>query len=177
MIKRFWRFALLALFFGLTAFSLFRLLPRDWSYRSDSALKRQFAKHKREFEELVKMAQQDVHLVRIAEDFTRLDTDWSWPRKNVGISEERWNEYRRLFHRAELSDGIETEENTIFFLVSASGSVVSGWGKGLAYSPVGLTPVLNSLDEKPPGRLFDKKGHVLVFRPLQPHWYIYYEEW
>ena len=52
------------------------------------------------------MSNQDFRIVRIAPSFTWLDDDWSWPRpaSKWGLSETRWDEYRRLFREAGLID-------------------------------------------------------------------------
>src|SRR3954462_11855750 len=56
---------------------------------SDAALERKFRSNRRVFDQLIMMSAEDSHLVRIARDFTFLDTDFSWPRSNIGISNER----------------------------------------------------------------------------------------
>ena len=76
------------------------------SRRTDAALKRLFVAHRTDFDKLVAMATEDARLTRIAPDFTWLDDDVAWPRKNGGISKQRWDEYRRLFHRVGVSEGI-----------------------------------------------------------------------
>ena len=127
------------------------------------------------------MAKEDGHLTRIAPDFTWLDDDVAWPRKNVGISEQRWNDYRQMFRRVGASEGIVKSNNParIMFLIFTVGLVPSGAAKGLEYSQTPLSPVLKSLDKKPPDELWDgpDRSHVLVYKPIVDHWYIYYEEW
>src|SRR5215475_5418079 len=67
------------------------------AHRSDADLEERFKERRTEFDALLLMAQQDAHMARVARDFTWLTTDVSWPRENIGISAERWSEYRRLF--------------------------------------------------------------------------------
>jgi hypothetical protein len=165
--------------FGLPLLFLLALLISGCSYPSDAMLERQFFEHEGDFEKLVRMAQEDSHLVRIATDFTWLDTDVSWPRKNVGISEERWNEYRAVFRRTGVPDGITKSEGSpsaVFFANWAEGGIASSIYKGIVFSAVPLYPVLDSLDKRPPAELYDKKGHVIAYRPIKNNWYIYYEE-
>jgi hypothetical protein len=98
-------------------------------------LKQQFAGREADLQQLVVMAQQDKHVVRIAPDFTWLDTDASWPRANVGFSWERWNRYRDLFLHAGLPIGIDKNTNgEIFFPIYAFGIAPAGSDKGYVYS-------------------------------------------
>src|SRR5882757_7292267 len=67
---------------------------------SDASLERGFYKHRADFEQIVMMMEQDSHMQRIAEDFTRND-DWDeHPDRATEISEQRWNQHREIFHRA-----------------------------------------------------------------------------
>jgi hypothetical protein len=147
------------------------------TWHSDAAIKSQFLKHRAGFERLVTVAQEDVHVVRVAPDFTWLDNDYAWPRQNVGISTERWNEYRKLFRQVGVKDGLgkNFDPLRIFFPIVSAGMVPTSWTKGLVYSPMRLSPTVESLDEKIPDRFWDGT-HVLVFKPIEDHWYIYYEE-
>ena len=64
----------------------------------DAKLKELFYANRDDFNRLVQMSEQDVRVVRIDFDFTIMDTD-SEPQKNVGLSPERWQEYRALFRK------------------------------------------------------------------------------
>lgn len=147
-------------------------------WRSDGALKSHFLRHRADFQKLVAMANEDVHLTKIARDFTWLDDDAGWPRKNVGISEERWNDYRKLFRQVDDAEGIgkNIDPPRIFFPIVSAGLVPSGYTKGIVYSPELLSPVRTSLDERPPDQ-FWKGSHVLVYKPIEDHWYICFEQW
>jgi hypothetical protein len=148
---------------------------------SDEALRARFVAHRADFERLVAMANEDKHLVRIAPDFTWLDDDVAWPRKDVGISEQRWNDYRELFQRVGTKDGIVRSEDSpgIFIPIFSQGLVPSSSEKGLVYSQTPLKPTLESLDKSPPGKLWDgpDHSHILVYRPIEDHWYIFYQQW
>lgn len=145
---------------------------------SDAGLRSLFFKHRHSFEKLAAMAQEDNHLVRIAPDFTWLDNDYAWPRKNIGISEQRWNEYRVLFRRTHVSDGILKDINPprIYFPVETYGLVPTGFEKGFAYSQASLHPLLRTLDKKPPDKLWHG-SHLLVYESLDGHWYLFYQQW
>jgi hypothetical protein len=148
---------------------------------TDEAVRARFFAHRADFERLVAMANEDSHLDRIAPDFTWLEDDASWPRKDVGISEQRWNDYRQEFRRVGAPDGIikGVDPTRIIFPIVSRGLVPAGSEKGLVYSQAPLTPVLKSLDKRPPDELWDgpDRTHVLVYKPIYEHWYIYYEQW
>lgn len=166
---------------GLSAVSVIALFAARVSLPSDEALKTRFLAHRVDFEKLVAMANEDSHLTRIAPDFTWLDDDVAWPRKNVGISEQRWDEYRQLFQKVGASKGIirATNPTRIIFPIVSIGLVPTSAEKGLVFSDAPLSPVLKSLDEKPPEEFWNgpDRSHVLVYKPLEGHWYLHYEQW
>jgi len=145
---------------------------RAHHHRSDADLDENFKEHRPAINALLLMAQQDSHMARIAPDFTWLTTDVSWPRENIGISAERWSEYRRLFKETGIELGISRPEGseTIFFIVSATGLVTGGSDKGYAFSSEPLLPVLRSLDNGPQELKSGQPG----YRPMDDGWYIYY---
>ena len=166
---------------GLIALSVMVLSAMRKQLPSDEELKARFIAHREDFEGLVAIAKEDSHLTRIAPDFTWLDDDVAWPRKNIGISDQRWNDYRQIFQKIGASGGIFNYTNPTLILVpmTSMGIVPSGVEKGLAYSPSTLSPVLKSLDERPPQEYWSgpDRRHVLAYRPIENHWYIYYREW
>jgi len=148
---------------------------------SDNALENRFTTHRTDFEKLVSMSSEDKHLTRIAVDFTWLEDNVAWPRKDVGISQDRWNDYRQLFQKVGVSNGIIRHNNPtrVIFPIVSEGLVPAGAAKGLVYSEAPLTPVLKSLDKAPQRELWDgpDHSHLLVYKPVEDHWYIYYERW
>lgn len=166
---------------GLSVVGVFAQAGTSKSPTSDEALRARFLAHRVDFEKLVVMANEDSHLTRIASDFTWLDDDVAWPRKNVGFTEQRWNDYRQMFQKVGDSEGIVKGNNParIMFPIFTVGLVPSGAAKGLVYSQEPLSPVLKSLDKRPPEKFWDgpDRSHVLVYKPIEDHWYIYYEEW
>jgi hypothetical protein len=126
------------------------------------------------------MAEQDQHLIRIALDFTLLDTDTKWPRENVGLSEARWNEYRSAFKKLSLSEGIVRTEDfpgSLFFIARAKGLCTGGSSAGYVYSTAPLTPTAKSpqddLDAE--ARKNPSRHYAYVFRPLKANWYAFYQ--
>ncbi len=166
---------------GLSVLSVIVLSAARKHLSSDEALRARFITHRADFERLVAMTNDDSHLTRIAPSFTWLDDDVAWPRKNVGISEQRWDDYRQMFQKVAASKGIDryTNPTLVMFPIVSVGLVPSGVEKGLAYSPASLSPVLESLDKRPPDKFYSgpDRDHVLVYRPIGNHWYIYYREW
>jgi hypothetical protein len=154
--------------------------PTDLQGLVNPDLEPNFKQHAEEFEKLLKMAQQDSHVNRIAADFTWLDTSSKWPREDLGFSNARWNEYRSLFKSLSLTDGIVRTEDfpeAAFFLARSSGLCTGGSGAGYVYSTAPLTPISASPSEaldaearKNPSRHF-----AYVFKPLKPNWYTFYE--
>jgi hypothetical protein len=126
------------------------------------------------------MAEGDPHVIRIATDFTWLDSTSKWPRENVGLTEERWNEYRVRFKKLSLAEGIVRTEDfpgAIFFVSHARGLCIGGSSAGYVYSINALTPTpkspkeaLNSEARKNPG-----KHYAYVFMPLTGNWYAFYQ--
>jgi hypothetical protein len=146
---------------------------------SDSNLRGKFAHERSGLVELVRMSNQDEHVVVIKPNFTYLDTDTSWPRGNIGFSEERWNEYRRMFRKLGLDGGLVRRQDypsTVFFGVYGSGGPLASSGKGFVYSERPLSPLVGSLDVFPQG-LYDGKGHAIAFTKLEEAWYMYREEY
>src|SRR5258706_3463080 len=78
------------------------------SHSSDAKLISNFQSHESEFDHLIQMAKEDPHVVRIASDFTWLDSDYHWPRPDsqIGFSKERWDEYRNMFSRLGVNAGL-----------------------------------------------------------------------
>lgn len=175
------RLKILVAILGLSLVGVITASATHRPFPSDEALRSRFVAHRADFQRLVDMANEDAQLTRIAPDFTWLQDDVAWPRKNVGISEERWNEYRQIFRRVGAFDGIlkGTHPNRVIFPIASAGLVPSGFSKGLVYSKTPLGPVLKSLDKRPPDKDWNgpDRSHVLVYEPIDNHWYIYYEQW
>jgi|SRR5207253_7033743 len=73
---------------------------------TDNVLLDNFRAHEEDFNTLIKMANEDSHVVRIASDFTWLDSNYNWPRPEAepGFSKERWEKYRSLFKVLQLEE-------------------------------------------------------------------------
>lgn len=150
---------------ALIIFSLF--LSGGCDLEPDAKLMEVFDKNISDFRRLAIMSEQDRHVVRIDFNFTALDTDSSWPRKDLGFSEQRWEEYRTLFRKLGITSGLERQNDgtsILFFYARCEGSAVSRDCKGYAYSERPLKPIKDNLNKLAPG---------LAFRPLSPNWYLF----
>jgi hypothetical protein len=134
----------------------------------DEVLLKNFRDHKAEFEQLLQMFHADKRLSRVARDFTRPANP-----TEVGITEERLREYRKLFDVLGLSAGIEGygEKESVFFLASTQGLSVSGSSKGYAYLATPPELIVDQLDGyKPPdGKSFS------AFRRIEGNWYLHFD--
>ena len=144
------------------------------SHPRDAVLEARFKQHEADLELLAAMSQADSRVVRITNDFTWLDNNAGWPRpeSELGFSEERWDEYRKLFKEIGLEGGITREEHgeVTYFIFSSKGLVTHGTEKGYAFSNKELTPTAESLDDVT--RM--PKGKSVVFKKLKEHWYLFY---
>jgi hypothetical protein len=148
---------------------------------SDESLGNRFRTHRSELETLVRMSQEDADVIRVADDFTRVKNDWGWPRPESkwGITRERWDEYRRLFHKVGLSGGFNKDEaGNVFFIAHSEGFVSGGSAKGFVHC-VTVGDVDKTL---PPCKEQRYQGQVgqpdkgSSYRELSPDWYIF-ETW
>jgi hypothetical protein len=152
---------------------LFHPMPSELELRS------RFFQNQSDFVKLVQMSNQDPRVTLIRSNFTYLDTDASWPRKDIGLSEDRWNEYRQLFRRLNIDGGVTRRMDpvsSVSITVYASGGVLGSAGKGYAYSEQPLMPIVQSVDVMPTALYNKNKGHAVVFEPLAPNWYMFRED-
>lgn len=154
--------------------------PDDVKRLDDPHLLTNFSHNTDGFESLLAMAEQDDHLVRIADDYTWLDNDTKWPRSDIGLTPQRWNEYQRLFEKLSLTEGIFRTldfPGAIFFISRARGLCTGGSSSGYVYSANPLTPTTHSpaKDLDAEARKNPKQNYAYVFKPLKPDRYAFYE--
>ena len=133
--------------------------------QSESSLRSNFYGDRAAFEEMLELFAQDDHLVRVANDFTRLKHDWSWPREDVGLTPERWDRYRALFARARLDGGIERQGTEVFFYMSSVGLVGSGRSRGVAFATSRPLETARTLGER--------QGEGISYVALEGNWYLF----
>ena len=104
--------------------------------KSDAELEKNFRENRADFETLVRMAQEDSKVTRIAFDFTHVKGFGSSSHSGeIGFSSERWDEYKALFRKLGLDHGINREEDgTIRFFNSRPGIAVNGPGKDYLFT-------------------------------------------
>jgi len=148
------------------------------SHPSDAELERVFRDHQSDFELLLGMSKVDSKVMRISPDFTWLVDDSSWPRPKdrLGFSEGRWNEYRQLFQKLKLQNGLLSyqTQGTTYFLASSQGLVTGGSGKGYVYSEKALMPLSESLDNVST-ELLSKSANHTVYKKIGDNWYLFYD--
>jgi hypothetical protein len=132
----------------------------------DAQLRGVFYQHRNDFNQLLSMSKEDPLMTRVAFDFTMMDTD-AGPKKNVGLSDSRWQEYRSLFRKLGLTDGFvrtTVVPSAVLFYARCEGSAIDADCKGFAYSEKPLSPLAESLDRPKDG---------WVFETLAPNWYLF----
>jgi hypothetical protein len=135
---------------------------------SDETLLKEFQTHKAEFNQLLQMFLSDKRLGRVAYNFTRPENP-----SEIGISQQRLQEYRELFDELNLSAGIEgyDEKDVVWFHASSQGLSVTGSSKGFAYITKPPQLIVGSLDgfRSRDGRSFT------AFRHIEGNWYLYFD--
>jgi len=183
---RFARFLIVAAkVFGVLLVGLVLLvLVLMWSCAapSDKSLTTRFKRHRAEFDALSRMSQQEVDVVRIADDFIGLRNKWAWPRPEAewGITRDRWDQYRRLFRAAGVGSGLERDEvGNVYLIVHTEGLVIGGRSKGLVRcSSVGnVGNVFLPCTERHDRGQSGKPTEGSSYRRLEADWYIYEEWW
>jgi hypothetical protein len=160
---------------GILAALAVCLLFAGCGLTSDSRLETVFRKNQPDFDRLVAMSQQDTGFRVIASSFTH-----AYSPDGAALSQDRWNEYRRLFSKLGISGGLAHSDSlkaAVFFLADGRGLfVTNGLYKGYAYCETPPFPMVNSVDAMP-RNLYDKNGHAIAFKALGGNWYLYREEY
>jgi hypothetical protein len=115
-----------------------------WSCTPPSleTLQRRFPKQRKDLETILAMSNQDSQLLRIDPDWlATASAQYMQYDKASGITEKRWNEYRRLFSRNNITQGIQRvpDSDDAFILVKSEGLLNRGFSNGYLYC--GARPV------------------------------------
>jgi hypothetical protein len=132
----------------------------------ESALRQQFADYRGVVVTIRDMQLHDPKVVRIAPTFTRLQSNWSWPRKDIGFSGDRWNKYRALFEQAGITGGIRKDDDDIFYFVSSEGLSVGSATRGFGYTQHTPRPTAAQFDACP-------RGAAICYIPLEKSWHLF----
>jgi len=162
----------------LVAASGIALLIWGCSPPSLGTLERRFPHQRADLETIISMSDHDVQLLRI-------DPNWLLTTerqcltycRESGITPERWDEYRRLFSRNDITQGIERDPATrdAFILVKSFGILENGTTSGYLYcgpGPAHVYPPCSS--SQPTGdHPYSPGDEAYSYRKLTDHWYAY----
>ena len=157
---------------SFVAFLVGGLLLLMWSCEPPSlnTLAGRFPTQRRDLETIVSMSDHDTELTRI---------DPTWLSSETAISQERWDEYRRLFSRNSITQGIERDPETrdAFFLVKSFGLLNRGTSSGYLYCGPGPKHSFEPCNSsQPQGEHPYKPGDMAYsYRRLADRWYAYSE--
>ncbi|MBK9577356.1 MAG: hypothetical protein IPK50_05615 [Fibrobacterota bacterium] len=128
---------------------------------SDAELETLLRTHRPQIDSLVHMIEADKMEV-VADD---------WIRPDSVLSEARRDLYRDLLDRLDVESGVRQYQiPTVELLISTQGLSTGGSAKGLVLHPKDPTPLLPSLDARPPGKNFGQG-----YKKLWDGWYIFHE--
>lgn len=145
-----------------------------------STLERRFPRQRHDLETIIAMSNHDAQLLRI-------DPNWLMTRDHqfmayspdTGITQSRWEEYRKLFSANGIAQGIQRdpESDAAFIMVDSVGLLNRGHTNGYLYCGSVVSqryPPCNSNQLK--GEHPYKPGdEAYSFRKLADHWYAYSE--
>ena len=143
----------------------------DRRFPTDADMEKAFSENRSDFDRIVRMSNEDSNLTNIRYTFTVVEGKGSSSDTgDVGLSEERWDEYRKLFKKIGLQSGIvRGDDGSIHFLAFG----VSGGFKGYFYStsdpPIGNIKCTDESLEIP-GRLQNIK---FICKNLDDNWYLF----
>jgi hypothetical protein len=176
--------------FGIVCFGILVGISLLWwgcgpHQPSDASLERRFNKERPEFERLVAMMDEDRNMSRIAPTFTwRQDTvAWPRPESEWGISNERWDDYKRLFSKTGLDDGVTRPDKSSDTLLHVWSWGIVPAGIGVSYLHCGpprdgyLHTAVPCLQNKDSGRGEYDPGDAYRYKKIAPDWYIFEESW
>jgi hypothetical protein len=144
-------------------------------------LESRFPRRRTDLERLVAMSDQDAQLIRIASWWLMTsDHQYMEYTAETGITQGRWDEYRRIFARNAIADGLQRDHDTgdIYFMVRAVGIVNRGHSSGYLHCGPGPN------HRYPPCSFLDVVGEHLkasdsdvnyAFRRIGQSWYAYSE--
>jgi hypothetical protein len=147
---------------------------------SDHLLALRFRVQRRGLERLVTMSDEDRQMSRIAPDFLWTQDRLQWPRPESewGISEARWDDYRKLFRQAHFPGGVIRGTTDTKVIVWVWG-IVAG-GVSVSYLHCG-SPQNKSAPESPAcaerkdagaGMYGNSTSYGYHYKKLTDDWYI-----
>ncbi len=139
------------------------------SHPSDAVLEQRLRSHQSDFDNLVRMFEEDSDIVKITHKSVFFDKS---PSRNLPTG--RLEEYRSLFKTLQLEGGIKRERNQLLLIASTKGLVIPNSGKTYVFSVREPAPLVESLDEVIKHHHGDQPP---VYKKLFGNWYLFYESW
>ena len=145
-----------------------------------STLERRFPRQRHDLETIVSMSNHDAQLLRIDPNwFMTRDHQYLSYSPDTGITEARWNEYRRLFSENGIAQGIQRDLDSgdAFIIVDSVGILNRGHSNGYLYCGAGASHrYLPCYSNQSHGEHPYKPGdEAYSFRKLADRWYAYSE--
>jgi len=161
---------LLSVFFvSLVSVELMSACSRTPSHPSDVVLEQRLRSHQADFDNLVRMFEEDSDVVKITHQRVFFDKS---PIRNLPIG--RLDDYRSLFKTLQLEGGIKRERSHILLIASTKGMLIPNSGKTYLYSVTEPSPLVESLDAVITSHNGDQPP---VYKKLFGKWYLSYESW
>jgi len=140
-----------------------------FNYPSDGILEQRFHSNKAEFDKLITMLKEDRDIVTLGFNYVFYKDESSRE-----LSEERLNEYRKLFKELNLNSGIYRDNESSVRLIIFEKGWLTNSEKSYLYSSIKPSEIVNSLDEIIKN---DAGNHRAAYKKIQDNWYLYYESW
>jgi hypothetical protein len=160
---------------ALAASILWRLaspdLPFSKEHPGDGEMGRAFFIKEEDLNQIIRMFDEDRHLFLVGRTVTYLNGNRNWPRPEaeLGISVERWGEYRRLFEKAGVGDVRRVEGDVALMTIASRGWALDNDEKGYAYALREPPQVLDSLE----ANLNGTERCITSYKRLKGNWYLY----
>ena len=148
-------------------------------------LAKSFPERRQTLTEILNMSNLDQQYLRIDPTFIYSDAgEFMWGDVNSPLAKDRWNQYRGLFSRAHLDQGITRDPGgDVFFMAGSVGLLNRGYSTGYLFcKDPGSPSSQNSRFEPctlPPqdsgSRIFQAEPRVEAysFKRLADHWYVF----
>lgn len=171
-----WRQFLILLSLVFVVFCANCDLSFDSPHPSDEWLLKNFQANEKDFNLLAQMAEDDSGMVRISYTSTSTIDEgvMSNSKSRFKMTNERWNEYKKLFSKLGLKDGIvNNQPDAVYFYASSEGVIMGGSVKGYAYLKKEPEGLVNSLDDITFKN--SNKSINTAYRKIKDKWYLTYE--
>ena len=146
-------FSILFIFMCLVAL-LWLIFPAEKDHLDDGVLTKNLEVNIYSYNKLITMFHEDKNMSVI---------DDTWMRPENGISNQRWEEYKKLLTKLDLDDGVRScGGECVEFISTSKGLLEAGSTKGYRYKPK------NPMS-------FKSEETVVDYKKINENWYIFYE--